>query len=112
MNEQDVMACDASGHFVWLVVHEVVPFVEKPGISQKSLIRSIERWCASGVLAPFCKRASNAQILMLVEAHRLKGFPPPTKEVYLIHREGLRHLNERPKAGRRPKATAARNSGR
>ncbi len=102
----DVMECDAQGNFLWLVVSEVVPLVENTEAKPESIARSIERWCAHGVLSPFVRKATNEEILALLNAGRIHGFPQKDKGIYVIHRSGLACLTHRPKAGRKRRRRA------
>ncbi len=62
---EDVMERDEEGRFVWLVVSEVVPLVSAGDDKPANVTRNVERWCASGVLAPYSHKASHEQILVL-----------------------------------------------
>ena len=96
---EDVMARDEVGNFHWLVVEEVVPLVRMEGNRPESLRRAIERWCERGVLAPYAWKASRAQMLALLTAGRIHGLPPKGRGLYLIHRAGLAHIEDRPRRG-------------
>ena len=111
MAVENVMERDGEGHFVWLVVSEVVLLVSTKNAKPPNVTRNIERWCASGVLAPYAHKASREQILTLVYACRIQGIPQKMKGVYLIHRDGLAHIDDRPKRGW-PKDTKRPHRGR
>jgi len=108
---EDVMERDHEGKFIWLVVSEVVPLVGTKEDKPTNVTRNVERWCASGVLVPYARKASREQILTLVYAGRIEGIPQKNKGVYLIHRDGLAHIEDRPKRGW-PKDKARPRKGR
>lgn len=95
----DVMAHDAQGQFIWLVVSECVPLVSEANDKPDNVTRNIERWCANGILAPYAHKASRGQVLTLIYTGRIQRLPPKGKEVYLIQRDGLAHVEDRPKRG-------------
>ena len=95
----DVMARDAQGQFIWLVVSECVPLVSETNDKPDNVTRNIERWCANGVLAPYAHKASREQVLTLVYAGRIQGLPLKKRGLYIIHRDGLAHVEDRPKPG-------------
>jgi len=96
---ENVMERDAGGRFVWLVVSECVPLVSEGDDKPANVIRNIKRWCVSGVLAPYAHKASRDQALTLLYAGRIQGLPQKNKGVYLIHRDGLACIDDRPKPG-------------
>ncbi len=94
---EEVIERDGERKFVWLVVSEVVPMVNAEDGKPANVTRNVECWCASGVLAPYTHKASREQILTLVYAGRIQGLPQKKKGVYLIYRNGLARIYDRPK---------------
>jgi hypothetical protein len=103
--QDDISRRDEQG-YIWLVASEVIAHVPNPSnASPASVLRKIERYCANGRLARFAYEATREQQLQLLVAGRIKGFSPNGKPLYLIRRDGLAHLDEGLRPGRKPKHT-------
>lgn len=103
----DILGQDAEGRYLWLTLNELVSLVDAEDTKPASVVRTLERWCVSGVLEDFAIRLypdeHEEQIRQLFFARRLNQPPPRDKGMYLVHRDALTHLKAYPKPGRKRK---------
>lgn len=110
----DALECDADGSYYWLTVGDLISLATSAAsgdrqVKEASVLRKIERWCVDDdVLGPYACKATPAQIAQLVGAGRIKNYPSKEKGVYLIHRDGLATIADRPKPGPRKKSKQSR----